>query len=159
MTPLKPIAPTLLALLVTAAAAHAQVIYKSTMPDGKVVYSEKPVAGAARVDTIEPPPAKTGVTAITPEEKARAEQFAKDRAAAANAGAKKASELEEAQRQLKQAELAREAGKEPLPGERIGTAGGTSRLTDAYFLRQKSLEDAVSAARKRLEQMQAAARK
>jgi hypothetical protein len=150
---LKAIISTTLTLLL-GAVAHAQVIHKSVMPDGKVIYSEKPVPGAARIETIEPPPAKTGMSALTPEEKARADQFAKDRAAAASAAAKKGSEIEEAQRQLKQAEAARETGKEPLPGERVGTVGGTTRLSDAYYLRQKTLEDAVLAARKRLEQLQ-----
>ena len=138
-------------LLAAAPITHAQVVYKSTMPDGKVIYTEKPVPGAARVDTIEPPPAKTGMSSLTPEEKARAEEFAKQRAAAA---AKKGNDLDDARQQLKQAEAAREAGKEPLPGERIGTAGGASRLTEAYHARQKKLEDAVDAARKRLDPLQ-----
>ena len=45
----------------------------------------------------------------------------------------------------------RKAGEEPLPGERLGTAGGNSRLTDAYFERQKGLEATVAAAKKRVE--------
>ena len=139
------------AVLAAASGAQAQVVYKSTMPDGKVIYTEKPVPGATRVDTIEPPPAKTGMSSLTPEEKARADEFAKKRAAAA---ATKGNDLDDARRQLKQAEAAREAGKEPLPGERIGTAGGGSRLTDAYQQRQKTLDDAVNAAKKRLDQMQ-----
>ena len=138
------------AALAAASAAQAQVVYKSTMPDGKVIYTEKPVPGATRVDTIEPPPAKTGMSSLTPEEKARADEFAKKRAAAATKG----NDLDDARRQLKQAEAARESGKEPLPGERIGTAGGGSRLTDAYQQRQKTLDDAVETAKKRLDQMQ-----
>ena len=145
---LKPLA---FAVLAAASGAQAQVVYKSTMPDGKVIYTEKPVPGATRVDTIEPPPAKTGMSSLTPEEKARADEFAKKRAAAA---APKGNDLDDARRQLKQAEAAREAGKEPLPGERIGTAGGASRLTDAYQQRQKTLDDAVETARKKLDQLQ-----
>jgi hypothetical protein len=53
---------------------------------------------------------------------------------------------------VRSAEAARDAGKEPLPGERIGTAGGGSRLTDAYLQRQKSLEENVEKARRSLEQ-------
>jgi hypothetical protein len=139
------------AALGAAACAQAQVVYKSTMPDGKVIYTEKPVPGAARVDTIEPPPAKTGMSSLTPEEKARADEFAKKRAAAA---APQGNDLDDARRQLKQAEAAREAGREPLPGERIGTASGASRLTEAYQLRQKTLDDAVEKARKQLDQLQ-----
>jgi hypothetical protein len=131
-----------------AAAAASPPLYKSTMPDGKVIYSEKPVPGAKRVDTVEPPPARTGTTTVTPGEQQRA--AAKPRETAPQ----QSSPLEDARSQLKQAEAARESGKEPLPGERQGTAGGTSRLTDAYHARQKSLELGVEAARKRVEELE-----
>src|SRR5690242_8170607 len=42
--------------------AAAQVNYKSTMPDGKVIYGDKPVPGAAKVDEIKP----TKTQGITP---------------------------------------------------------------------------------------------
>lgn len=147
-----------LILLTFALGVSAQPVYKSTMPDGKVVYGEKPVAGASRVDTIEPPPAKTGVSGLTPEEKARAEKLARERAAAAAAAAKAGNALEAARKALAQAEAARDSGKEPLPSERIGIAGGGSRLTEAYFARQKSLEAAVAEARKRLAEVQQSSR-
>ena len=67
--------------------------------------------------------------------------------------------LQAAYEQLKKAEAAREAGKEPLPGERLGTATGASRLTDEYWARQKSLEAAVEAARKQVEQAELALRR
>lgn len=140
-----------LVLLLSAAGASAQVVYKSTLPDGKVIYGEKPDPRATRVDKIEPPPAKTGTTIITPEEVARAERLAKERAAA-DAG--KQGGTDEARKQLQKAQAARDAGKEPLPGERIGTAGGASRLTDDYHARQKALEESVAAARKRLDEAQ-----
>ena len=143
--------PFALALALAASAAAAQQsVFKSTMPDGKVVYAEKPVPGAAKVDKIETPTPKTGVTGLTPEEKNRANQLARDRAAANAAAASGQKGAEDARRQLKQAEAARDGGKEPLPNERIGLAGGGSRLNDAYFARQRSLEEAVQAARKRL---------
>jgi hypothetical protein len=131
-----------------ASGAGAQVIYKSTMPDGKVVYGEKPAPGARKVDKLEPPPAKSGITAVTPGEKAREDQLAKQRPAVAA----QQRAVDDARAQLQKAEAAREAGKEPLPGERIGTAGGGSRLTDAYYARQKSLEEAVAAARKKVDE-------
>jgi hypothetical protein len=115
------------------------------MPDGKVSYGEKPVPGAKKVETIEAPPAKTGVTLVRPEEKRN------ERALPAAA---QQSELPQARQNLQKAQAALEAGKEPLPGERIGTAGGSSRLTDAYFERQKGLAVAAEAARKRVEQLE-----
>jgi hypothetical protein len=39
-----------------------------------------------------------------------------------------------------------EAGAEPLPGERIGTASGGSRLSDDYHARQKRLAEEVAVA-------------
>ena len=147
---------TLAVALGASAAAAQQPVFKSIMPDGKVVYGEKPVTGAAKVEKMEPPPQKTGVTGITPEEKARAEQQARQRAQASAAAASSQKNEDDARKALEQAEAARAAGKEPLPNERIGIAGGGSRLTEAYFARQKSLDAAVEEARKRLAQVQAA---
>ena len=144
----------LLVVLLAASGASAQTVYKSTMPDGKIVYGEKPAPGAKRVDTLEAPPAKTGVTGLTAEEKSRAEQLARERAASNAAAAKSQKGVDDARKALQQAEAARDAGKEPLPGERTGIAGGGSRLTEAYFARQKALEDAVAAARKRVAESQ-----
>jgi hypothetical protein len=138
-----------LVLALSAFGAAAQTIYKSTMPDGKVIYGEKPAPGAQKVETLEPPPATTGVTAVTPEEQARARDARKP---PANATAR-TREVEDARLKLQKAEAARDAGKEPLPGERIGRAGGGSRLSEEYFARQKSLEEAVDAARKRVEEI------
>ena len=144
-----------LVLLLAASGAFAQAMYKSTMPDGKVIYGEKPAPGAQRVETIASPPPKTGITVVTPAEKTQVDERIRQRSAAENA---KQRELDDARRQLQQAETALEAGKEPLPGERLGTAGGGSRLTDAYWERQTKLEQAVESARARLEKAQQAAR-
>lgn len=154
---MRPLVALLLAapFLAGAAGVFAQTLYKSTMPDGKVIYGEKPAPGATKVETVSPPPPKTGTVIISPEEKKRAEEREKKRAAET---AKAESGLEEARKQLRDAEAARDAGKEALPGERIGTAGGASRLTDAYWERQKKLEEAAEAARKRLDEAQRAGR-
>ena len=53
---------------------------------------------------------------------------------------------------FKQAEEAREVGKEPLPGERLGTKSGYSRLAPEYWERQKQLEDDVERAKARLDE-------
>jgi hypothetical protein len=138
----------MLILALCTASAGAQTIYKSIMPDGKIVYGEKPATGAKKVETIEAPPAKTGVTAATPQEQARAAELRQQRQ---TARAEPASQAEDARIALKNAEAAREAGREPLPDERQGLAGGGSRLTESYFGRQKSLDEAVEAARRRVE--------
>jgi Domain of unknown function (DUF4124) len=138
--------------------ALAQTVFKSTMPDGRIVYGEKPAPGAVRVETLEPLPPKSGIQGLTAEEKARAGQIDRRRTGASAGASPGEHEFDEARRQLQQAEAAREAGKEPLPGERIGIAGGGSRLTEAYHARQKGLDDAVDAARKRVSAAQRALR-
>src|SRR5690348_3131387 len=70
--------PTILSLvLVLGAAGSAYAIdpvYKSTMPDGRVIYGEVPQPGAKRVDKIAAPPESAGVTVATQDDKARAEK-------------------------------------------------------------------------------------
>jgi hypothetical protein len=56
-----------------------------------------------------------------------------------------------ARQRLQEAEKRREAGTEPLPGERLGIAGGGSRLGPAYFARQEQLEKDVEKERARLD--------
>jgi hypothetical protein len=53
---------------------------------------------------------------------------------------------------LRAAEERRDHGIEPLPGERLGIAGGGSRLAPEYFERQKSLEREVALAQWQLDQ-------
>ena len=142
------------AALISTAPAWAQVIYKSTMPDGRVIYSEKAAPGAKKVEEIVPQTGKTGVGgAATPGEK----QELQKREGARQKDEARQQEIRAAEQALQDAEAARIGGKEPLPGERLGTAGGGSRLSDSYFERQKSLEDAVNAARKRLEDLRSGA--
>lgn len=57
-----------------------------------------------------------------------------------------------AQKVLEEAKQRRERGTEPLPGERIGTVKGTSRLDPQYFERQRTLEHKVALAQWRYEQ-------
>ena len=56
-----------------------------------------------------------------------------------------------ARKVLQDAETAQQRGTEPLEGERQGTAGGASRLSEEYQLRQQRLAQAVEAARKELD--------
>ena len=58
---------------------------------------------------------------------------------------------------LKDLEARREEGREPLPGERLGTVAGKnrsgkSRLTERYFARQAMLDQELESARERCEQ-------
>ena len=142
------------AVLVWAASSWAQIIYKSTMPDGRVIYGAEPAPGAKRVETIKPKTETTGVRPVGPKDEKRLQQRETQREQQAT----RQNEGQQAEQALRDAEAAQAAGKEPLPGERQGTAGGASRLTDEYWERQKALADAVAEARKRLDEMRGAAR-
>lgn len=50
---MKKIPPLLLTFLVSATAAQAQQLYKSVGPDGKVVYSDRPIDGKTKVATMQ----------------------------------------------------------------------------------------------------------
>ena len=147
----------LLVLAVLAQAAVAQTLYKSTLPDGKVIYGDKPVSDAVKVEESKPDTSKKGVapaTTTTPavsREAAALKQLEKDRAKREAADNK----VQAAEKALRDAETAQAAGKEPLGTERQGTASGNQRFTDAYWERQKKLEQNVEQARRNLEQARA----
>ena len=127
--------------------AAAQVLYKSTMPDGRIVYGDKPDPDAVKVEETQPDISKRGIGGTTPREKEVLREMEKSRAQR-EAGQDRVQAAEQA---VRNAEAARAAGKEPLENERIGTAGGTSRLNESYYDRQRKLEEAVDSARRDLE--------
>lgn len=138
------------------ATVHAQALKKYVTPEGRTIYSDKPVPGAREVGEVAPPPP------VDPAARAAAEKAARRDAKAAKAvDAKlKAQEAQRAriaaaQAALEKAERALKEGIEPRPGERIGTAGGASRLNESYQARQKANELAVEQARKELEDARA----
>ena len=126
----------------------AQVVYKSTLPDGRVVYGDKPDPAAVKVEESIPDTSRRGIGGSTPREAEVLQEMEKARVGREGADAR----VQAAYKALQEAEAARAAGKEPLPGERIGTAGGGSRLNEAYDARQRQLDEAVEKARRDLEQ-------
>jgi len=122
--------------------AAAQVNYKSTLPDGRVVYGDKPAPGAVRVEEVKGAPSK-GVSVVTPKEAATLKQ----REAAGVDREAGNARLRAAEQALKKAEAAQAAGKEPGEGDRIGTVSGAQRFSDAYWARQKRLAEEYEAAR------------
>jgi hypothetical protein len=136
-----------IALLVQPSAA--QTVYKSTMPDGRVIFGDRPEAGAAKVESSEPDTSKRGVQFAPPGAERKVEEMRTTR----ESGQAKEDQLRQAEEAVRQAEVALANGKEPLPGERIGTAGGASRLNDAYWARQKKLKEDVVRARDNLNRL------
>ena len=139
----------ILAAALLAQGTAAQVLYKSTLPDGRIVYGDKPADDAVKVEETRLDTKKGGIGGTTPREKEALKELEKARAQR-EAGQDKVQAAEQA---LRNAEAARAAGKEPLEGERIGIAGkgSPSRLNEAYDDRQRRLEEAVEKARRELE--------
>lgn len=147
MTLIKGIVVLLLAAV--ACPAAAETVFKYQRPDGKVIYSDSPVAGAkligrfelvpapARADRNDPPAPPSPVAAGV-ERRLQAIDAADARVKAAARG-------------LQQAEERQQQAVEPLPGERRGNVNGHSRLTPTYFARQRTAAAAVDAARDELE--------
>jgi len=134
----------------------AQSIYKSTLPDGRIVYGGKPEKGATKVEKVTP---AAPIVEVDPKEaeaqrqreRAQVEQIDKRLAARKATREKADAEILAAKDTVSAAEQALAASKEPLPGERIATVDGGSRLSEAYFERLKSLADEARSAKERLD--------
>lgn len=131
----------------------AQTLKKYLTPDGKTIYSDKPVPGAKLVGEIAAPPLPdpAAVEAARQREIARgakADRVVVDRLKAQSDARRR---IEEATANLERAREALERGRTPLPGERIGTAGGGSRFTEDYLARQSANEEAVKSAEEQLQ--------
>jgi hypothetical protein len=142
-----------LVLAAGAGLAAAETVYKYQRPDGKVIYSDSPVQGAKLIGQFElvPAPVQTETgRGERPQDPAATGEGAERRAAALDAAD---ARIKAADQALRDALERQQEAFEPLPGERLGNAGGgTSRLTEAYFARQRAATAAVDAARAELDQ-------
>ena len=139
--------------MLTGAAAHASEVYKYRMPDGRILYTTQ-VSTTGKLLEVLPEPAP-GPRVIEAE---RLAKLKREQDQANNATAKRLATLDAVDAEIKAALRALEAAKEaneqrvePLPGERLGTAKGKSRLAEGYWERQRELRQAVEAARQRLD--------
>ena len=148
--------PAFLLLFALLAPAAAQTVYRYVTPDGRTIFSDQPVPGAKLQGTVTPPAPPAGPTG--PVEGRRVPPVTDAPAADNRAQRLRAAtqEVEAATQALAQARTRLETGKEPLPGERTGTAGGGSRLNDDYWARQAANEQAVAQAQARLDAATAA---
>lgn len=145
------------ALLATAGLAHAQQAFKYVMPDGRIVYSDKPVPGGRLVDEIAPPPPASAAPPPPRQEQLREQRDAlRERLSDRDREFQRAQgNLQEARARLEAAERNQMIGKEPLPGERTGNVGGGSRLNELYWQRQAANEAEVQKARAQVQQAEA----
>jgi hypothetical protein len=142
----------LIAAVLLALPAPAQTLYRSVTPDGRVIYSDKPPPDAVKTEERKLDTGKVGVTAPSAREKSTLKELESSR----KSREASSDRVRKAEIALHDAEVAQAMGKEPQAGERIGSVGGNQRLTDAYWERQKKLEDNVKAARANLDRARAA---
>jgi len=144
-----------LAVLIAGPAA-AQTIYKVQMPDGSILFTDAPPQGGKILEERDvvrstPRPARPATT--TPASQLPGTSSDPTKAApAANRLTLDAAigEINAAETALVAAQRRLELGREPLPGERLGLAGGGSRLSPEYHERIAGLEKEVAAAEARL---------
>jgi hypothetical protein len=135
----------------------ATKLYRQLLPDGRVIYSDKPVKGAKLDDTLTVDPESNGKSwksesGKRPTLPSRAERTTVQRVPSIPPLNKRKT-LDEAEADVIKAEMLLEdakkhqqAGVEPLPGERTGNVGGGSRLNERYEARQKVLAKEVAEA-------------
>ena len=144
-------------------ATSQSMIYKVQMPDGSVMYSDAVPSGAKvleereskstpRVNTVPSQPGAAKGTlpvqgAVTRPGTSAVPILRPGVPAKAAAPAENISNLE---RELAVAKRKLELGREPLPGERRGLAGGGSRLTPEYEARIAAMEREVTATEAKL---------
>ncbi|MGH8617447.1 MAG: DUF4124 domain-containing protein [Burkholderiales bacterium] len=151
---LPPLAGLLLACVVAPAGAQDVRFYRSIDKNGRVTFSDRPPTNARYVDTITVPtgPISSGVPESTQQQRNEArQQLQVDASARAQGLADANQQIRTAHAALNAAKAAQVAGKEPLPGERIGTVSGFSRLREEYWDRQNQLQSAVENAQRELQ--------
>jgi hypothetical protein len=130
--------------------------YRQLTPDGRVLYSDKPVKGAKVQQEITPPP--KGVVAMDESKDRRPAPPQAERKPVARvagvAGAARPVTLDEAnsavigaEMLLEDARKRQQAGTAPLPDERIAGNGGEPRVNAAYVQRQQVLAQEVAQAK------------
>ena len=141
----------LVACLAMSANAQDGTIYRYRTPDGKTTYSNRPPAKGESAEVV-----RERATTVPADRPARQGSANQGVPTAPSSG--RGSKLDEAMNKvrdateaLRNAERLRDEGKEQLPGERLSTSSGGSRLSEDYFERQKSLESGVRDAKEQLD--------
>ena len=142
-------------------AVGQSTIYKVQMPDGSVMFSDNVPAGGKvleereakstpRVNTLPSQPAVKGVPPTGAIVRPGTASVPILRPGAGAKGAAPAENVANLERELAVAKRKLELGREPLPGERRGLAGGGSRLTPEYESRIAAMEREVAATEAKL---------
>src|SRR5512141_451021 len=124
----------LITLAFAALTAHGQVVFRSVMPDGRIIYGDKPAPGAKEAKEVTlPKPNIIAPVATKPPPVAPAPGD-KPKSSGAEAGTDR---VKSAQQKLDAAKAALEEGRELREGDRIGTVGsgkkGQSQPREEYY--------------------------
>lgn len=145
----------MLLILTAAAAAQTAQVYKWVDKHGNVTYSEHPPPDVdAQPVTVETePPAERRQQAEDVRLRVLEAGREVDRRMAQKRQRREALQIDvhHAEGALADAKRRLEDGIEPLPGERVGTATGHSKLRDEYFARIEKLKEAVKTAERQLQ--------
>ncbi|MDB5810150.1 MAG: hypothetical protein JWN94_2272 [Betaproteobacteria bacterium] len=133
-----------LSFLLASACAYAQPMFRSVMPDGKIVYGDKPAPGAKESKQVNLAP----LNIATPSQPTANNN---EPAAGAAGDPNAAAEIAGARQTLEAAKATLEEGRVEREGDRTGTVGGKARLSESYVERVTALESAVADAQKQLD--------
>jgi hypothetical protein len=141
----------ILLLMVIAAAAFqvsAETAYRSVDEHGNVTFSDTPVSGAAQEEKvkIDAPAPSAASQQETRQREAELQKAASQAGATTSAG--QADKKKAAGQNVQDAEKRLEDASQVGEGDRVGTAGGGSRLTPEYQERVREAEAEVDKARK-----------
>lgn len=135
-----------------ASQAIAEEVFQSVTKEGEVIYSDRPATDAVEVKTLKTAPEPTA--AEVEESRKRAERMAEEAGKAGQqreaAAAGKQAEIEAARQRVKQAEARLREAEVVREGDRIGKAGGGSRLSPGYLARVEAAKAELEAAKKAL---------
>jgi len=140
--------------------AIGQSIYKVQTPDGSILFTDTPPAGSkileersAKGSSRPPGSSATAASRPAPSPSRSASSVSTAPTAALDPAKQEVAAAETA---VQVAKRRLDLGREPLPGERRGLAGGGSRLTEEYEARIAGLEREVADAEARLQRAHAA---
>jgi len=151
----------LLALLVTLSCAGIaqDKIYKVRTPDGRILFTDRPPAGAVIVEERDAPPVSPAAAPQSPparrdgqprpqqRQTAEADETSRDRTTQVDQAY---AAVQAAEQELVAARQQLAANRAPQPGEMVGTARGGVRPAPAYQERVAGLEKAVADAEQKL---------
>ena len=145
------IKPLLITITIAAFQVSAETAYRSVDEQGNVTFSDKPVSNATQEERVSID-APTPSTEQQQESKRRETELQKAATQAGTSSAPvKANQKKVARQSVQEAEKRLEEASQVREGDRIGTAGGGSRLKPEYHERVHEAEAEVEKARKQME--------